>query len=196
MLRRKGGFAEPNLLNVADVEDDVYAAEDEYDGVAFVSLVMVQRQTLNPHYLYLDSCSTFKQVFTANHISDLERVRISLRAGCNTGTSTSDGKGMVLGAIRAWLIRIGIANLASIPQMERNGWTFEYKTEGSWIGTSPHDVPIVFRHDVDICNRFPFVDLRDPEIRGAFAQIEANNQMAVVEHVMANVAENEDTSDN
>ena len=46
-----------------------------------------------------------------------------------------------------------------------------------------------------VCDRFPFVDLRDPEIRRAFAQIEANNQMAVVEHVMANVVENEDTSD-
>ena len=40
-----------------------------------------------------------------------------------------------------------------------------------------------------------FSDLCDPETLGAFAQIEANNQMAVVEHVMANVAENDDTSD-
>ena len=43
-LQRKWG---PSLLNVADVEDDVYAAEDEYDSVAFVSPVMVQRRTLN-----------------------------------------------------------------------------------------------------------------------------------------------------
>ncbi len=76
---------------------------------------------------------------------------------------------MVLGAIRAWLVRTGIANLASIPQMELDGWTFEYKTEGSWIGTSPNGVPIVFRLDMDICDRFLFVDLRDPEIHRAFA---------------------------
>ena len=53
----------------------------------------------------------------------------------------------------------------------------------------------LFRRDVGICNRFQFVDVRDPEIRGAFAQIEANHQIAVVEHVMANVAEDDDTSD-
>jgi len=59
VLRRKEGFPEPNLLNVADVEDDVYGAEDEYDSVTFVLPVMVQRRTLTPHYLYLDSCSAF-----------------------------------------------------------------------------------------------------------------------------------------
>ena len=39
------------------------------------------------------------------------------------------------------------------------------------------------------------MDLSDPEIRGDFAQIEANHQIAVVEHVMANVAEDDDTSE-
>ena len=125
-LRRKGG---PSLLNIADAKDDVYGVEDEYNGVAFILPVMVQRRTLNPHYLYLDSCSAFNQVFTENHITDLERVRISLRAGCNAGMSTLDEKRMVLGAIRAWLVRTRFANLASIPQVERDGWTFGYKTE-------------------------------------------------------------------
>ena len=137
---------------MAAVDDDVYAAEDEYNGAAFVLPVMVQRHRLNPHYLYLDSCLAFNQVFRENHISDLEQVRISLRAGCNTGTSTSDEKGMILGAIKTWLVRTGIVNLASIPQMERNGWTFEYKTEGLWIGTSPNGVLIMFHRDVGICD--------------------------------------------
>ena len=56
-------------------------------------------------------------------------------------------------------------------------------------------MPIVFRRDVGICDRFLFVDLSDPEIRGAFAQIEANHQITVVERVMANVTEDDDTSD-
>ena len=64
-----------------------------------------------------------------------------------------------------------------------------------YSSTSPNGVSIVVHRDVGICDRFPFVDLRDPEIRGAFAQIEANHQIAVVEHVMANVAEDDDTSD-
>ena len=77
-LRCNGG---PSLLIVDAVKDNIYAAEDKYNGVAFVLPVMVQRRTLNPHYLYLDSCWAFNQVFTENHISDLEQVRISLRAG-------------------------------------------------------------------------------------------------------------------
>ena len=91
-------------------------------------------------------------MFTENHISDLDQVRISLRAGCNTGTRTSDEKGLILGTIKAWLIRTGIANLASIPQMEHDSWTFEYKTEGLRIDTLPNGVPIVFHRDVVICD--------------------------------------------
>merc|ERR1712153_12517 len=58
-----------------------------------------------------------------------------------------------------------------------------------------HHCHLVICLDLGVCDRFPFVDLRDPEIRRAFAQIEANNQMAVVEHVIANVAEYEESSD-
>ena len=115
-------------MNVPSLANNVYAAKDKYDGVVFVLPVIVQRPTLNPNYLYLDSCSAFTQLFTEDHILDLEKVRIYLRAGCNAGTSTSDEQEMlVLGAIKAWLVRTGVANLASLPQLEREGRTFAYK---------------------------------------------------------------------
>ena len=44
----------PILLNVDAVDNSIYATEEKYDGAAFVSPVMVQRRTLNPHYLYLN----------------------------------------------------------------------------------------------------------------------------------------------
>ena len=78
---------------------------------------------------------------------------------------------MIIGVINMWLVGTGIMNLASISQMELNGWTFEYKTEGSWIGTLPNGVPIVFHRDVGIYDRFLFVGLHDPESSGAFTQI-------------------------
>ena len=46
-----------------------------------------------------------------------------------------------------------------------------------------------------ICDQFLFVDLCDQEFCRAFVQIKANHQIAVVIHVMANVAEDDDTSD-
>ena len=100
---------------MAAVNNDIYAAEDDYNGVASVSPVAVRCCTLNSHYLYLDSCSAFNQVFTENHISDLKQVRNSLRARYNAGTSTVDEKGMHPGTTKAWLVRTGTANLASIP---------------------------------------------------------------------------------
>ena len=112
-LAQPGG---PSLLNLASLNEDVYVAEDKYDGVTFVLPVMIQWQTLNPHYLYLDSCSTFNQVFTNNHILDLGKVKISLRARCNA--STSNNQKLILGAIKAWLVRTSITNLASLPQLE------------------------------------------------------------------------------
>ena len=51
-LSKDGG---PSLLNVATFNNDIYPAKDKYDGVAFVLPVLVQRRTLNPQYLYLDS---------------------------------------------------------------------------------------------------------------------------------------------
>ena len=65
-LQCEGGG--PSLLNLDNVKDDMYGAENEYDGVTFVSPVMVQRCTFHPHYLYVDRCSAFNQVFTENHI--------------------------------------------------------------------------------------------------------------------------------
>ena len=76
--------------------------------------------------------------------------------------------------------------------MERDGWIFEYKTEGLWIGTSTNGVLIMLHHDMGICDQFPLVDLRDPELCRDFAQIKANHQIAVAEHVMMNVAEKND----
>ena len=47
---------------------------------------------------------------------------------------------------------------------------------------------IVFLCDVGICDRFSFVNSHDSEIRGVFDQIEAMQQMDVINHDMANVA--------
>ena len=59
---------------------------------------------------------------------------------------------------------------------------FAYKTKDDWVGTSPTGVSIMLCHDVDICDQFLFVDLCDSEIHWAFAQIEAMQQIAVVDH--------------
>ena len=93
--------------------------------------MLVQCYTLNPHYLHLDSYLGFNPVFTENHILDLKRVRISLRTGCNAGTSTSAEQGMILGGTKARLVQTGITNLASLPQLEHEGLHTRPKVTGS-----------------------------------------------------------------
>ena len=70
-----------------------------------------------------------------------------------------------------------------------------HKTEGGWMGTSPTGVSIIFHRDVDVSDRFPFVDLRDLEIRRAFVHIDALHEMAVVDHVTMNMVNGGDGSE-
>ena len=108
----------PSLLNIVSLDNNMYAAQDKCEGVVFSLSVMVQRHMMNPHYLYFGSCSVFNQAFIEDQILDFKTTRIYLRAGCNAGTSTPDEQGLVLGAIKAWLVRTGITNVGSLPQLE------------------------------------------------------------------------------
>ena len=48
-------------------------------------------------------------------------------------------------------------------------------TFSDWIVTLPGGTRIVFKRDTGRCNRFPYVDLRDPEIVRLFGEIRREN---------------------
>ena len=54
------------------------------------------RRTLDPNKLYLDSTSSFHQMFTDEHLDEIKQVEVVLRGHCNAGTSFSDEKGPYL----------------------------------------------------------------------------------------------------
>ena len=71
------------------MDDEDEAEEDEdYDGVAFLETSSRKRQTLNPNYAYLDTCSTYHQVINKHHVTDVRESKRLLRGQCNAGTST------------------------------------------------------------------------------------------------------------
>eukprot|EP00957_Ditylum_brightwellii_P042554 3222072-Ditylum_brightwellii.AAC.1 len=69
-------------------------------------------------------------------LSDVKAIGTVLPGNCNAGVSTSKEKG----AYRLWsfwLNEKGIANLLSIPQLEKDGYTINYNTKRNWVVTTP-----------------------------------------------------------
>ena len=76
-----------------------YSYYKEFADISFLQkesvnhMVVHTRKTFNPNCLHLDSCSSFHQDFREEHVKDLDKVSITLCAGCNTGSSYSNKKG-------------------------------------------------------------------------------------------------------
>jgi hypothetical protein len=142
-------------------------SEDILDSIGFLqnestnAVVVATHKTLNPHCLYLYSISSFRQIFTEEHLNHLNTAGITLRADCNAGTNFSTKKGWYQDLFHLWLVRNGIANLLSLPQLEDNGFTISYHTRGKWIITTPQGKDITFHREPDgICRRFPYLKMR------------------------------------
>jgi hypothetical protein len=88
-------------------------------------------------------------------------VGVTLCADCNAGTNFSTKKGWFQDLFHLWLVRNGIANLLSLPQLEDDGFTLSYHTGGNWIITTPQGKNITFHHEPDsVCRGFPYLDMR------------------------------------
>jgi hypothetical protein len=67
--------------------------KDILDGISFLrnestnAVVIKTRKTLNLHRLYLDSTSSFHQVFTKENLDHLKLAGVTLHADCNSGTN-------------------------------------------------------------------------------------------------------------
>ncbi len=125
--------------------------------------VIATRKTLNPHCFYLNSTFSFHQVFTKDHLDHLKLAGVTLRANCNAGTNFSTNKCWHQDLFHLWLVRNGIANLLSLPQLDGDGFTVSYQTVGTWIVTTPHSKEIIFHREAyGVCCGFPDTSLRAP----------------------------------
>jgi hypothetical protein len=109
----------------------------EFEGISFLQnestnpRVIATCKTLDPQQLYLDSTSSFHQVFTEEHLDNLHFAGATLCADCNTGTNFATEKGWYCNLFHLWLVRNSIANLLSLPQLEADGFTVSYHTGGN-----------------------------------------------------------------
>jgi hypothetical protein len=139
----------------------------EFEGIEFLQngssnpRAVATRKTLDPQRLYLDSTSSFHQVFTEEHLDNLRLAGATLRANCNASTHFATKKGWYRDLFDLWLVRNGIANLLSLPQLEADGFVVNYHTGGNWILTTPHGKEITFHQEEDgVCRGFPYINMQ------------------------------------
>jgi len=121
------------------------------------SFAQVAHETLHEDSYYLDSCSSFHQVFTQNHLSDITMMMLCLKDDCNTGTTYSNLNGW-WSRSHMWLVDFGIANLLSVPQLETDGFKVEY-TNSLWTVTTLERDVISFKKDTGKCGGFPYIEM-------------------------------------
>ena len=121
-----------------------------------------ERDKLDENRVYLDSCSSFHQVFTKKHLHDINTTMMRLKGDCNAGTTYSKRKGWWQG-FHMWLVESGIANLFSVPQLESDSFTIEYNTNRDWVVTTSEGEEIVFKKETGKYKGFPFIEMDSQE---------------------------------
>ena len=117
-----------NCPNLTNAQREVLAGtvhislgNAEFEGIGFLQnestnpCIIVSDNTLDPHWLYLNSTSSFHQVFTEEHLDNLCLAGATLRADCNAGTNFATEKGWYSNLFNLWLVHNGINNLLSLP---------------------------------------------------------------------------------
>lgn len=134
-LRKKnmGASVAPQLLHVSEEKEETGDVEDDpslgdLEGVALASPAAGTIVRLEPDKLYLDSCASDTQVYTENFINKVFETHVGLHTISNGGQNTASESGFLLGAMPAWLVRSGVANLLSIPDLERRGFRTSLRT--------------------------------------------------------------------
>ena len=81
-----------------------------------------------------------------------------LKGRCNAGTTSTSKQGD-LGSLKMWINGTGIANIISIPVLEKNGFRVSYDTNAEWVVHYPEGQEIIFKRDTGICDIMPYIDL-------------------------------------
>jgi hypothetical protein len=95
----------------------ISVGDAEFKGIGFLQNestnppIIATCKTLDPQWLYLNSTSSFHQVFMEEHMNNLCLAGATFCANCNAGTNFATKKGWYRDLFDLWLVRNGIANL-------------------------------------------------------------------------------------
>eukprot|EP00957_Ditylum_brightwellii_P002007 154705-Ditylum_brightwellii.AAC.1 len=100
----------------------------------------------------------YHSAFVHDMLSDVKVVGTVLQGNCNVGVFTSNEKG-AYELWSFWLNKKGIANLLSIPQLEKDGYTLNYNTKRNWVFTTPSGKGLLFKSDTGLCKGMTYLDI-------------------------------------
>ena len=132
------------------------------------------RTTLDENKLYLDSCATYHTMFLTKYLTNVKDGNSVMHGQCNAGETSTSIQGMY-GRFRFWVNKNGIANLLSIPMLEKAGYVVTTHTKKDWKVISPEGEEIVFARDTGLCEGMPFIDLREQSRGWALIETVRNN---------------------
>ena len=78
------------------------------------------RSTLDYYKFYLGSCATYHTMFHTKFLTDVKEGNTVMHGQCNAGKTSTSTQGMY-GRFKIWVNKGGIANLLSIPMLEKAG---------------------------------------------------------------------------
>ena len=113
---------------------------------------------LDWYKIYLGSCATYHYAFMRSLLHGVRDVKTVLQGNCNAGVSISKEKGYY-GMWNFWLNERGIANLLSIPQLEKDGYVIDYNSKRYWAVTTPEGKVLLFKKDTGTCAGMPYLDI-------------------------------------
>ena len=148
---------EASIESAEGVED-----YDVFDGVGFIvpsgSTATSKRLSCREHKLFLDSCATYHTMCTEKFLTRLHLTKVYLQQNCNAGSKLTNKQGYWNG-IPFWVNNTGIANLLSLPKLEKSGWLIRYKTGNKWEALSPQGQLLTFKKDTGLCKLMPYLDM-------------------------------------
>ena len=115
-----------------------------------------KRATTDPNKLNLDSAATYHSVFVTWCQKNIRVGGRTIHGNCNAGVKLSTKVGD-LGVFKMWINKGGIANLLSIPQLEKDGFRITSDTHGEWIVYLPGGDNLVFKRDAGNLKGMPYV---------------------------------------
>jgi hypothetical protein len=153
--------------------------------------------------LFLDSCATQHTMFAPEYLTGRHTSNVYLRQNCNAGSKITNQCGYYVGlkfcnagskitnqcgyydGLKFYIGEGGIANLLSVPALEKSGWKVLMETGKPVWALSPEGVLFAFKRDVGMTGGMPYLDMNCPKEH--ISRIVPKESVACIETVHSNM---------
>eukprot|EP00956_Cyclotella_meneghiniana_P009214 scaffold12647_cov40-Cyclotella_meneghiniana.AAC.3 len=176
-------------IHVSLEDASIASLDDDYGFVDGIALhVSTGRQGSRTDYgrnkLFLDSCATQHTMFAPEYLTRRHVTKVYLNQHCNAGSKLTNKCGYYAG-LRFYESDGGIANLLSVPALEKAGWKVQLNTGKPVQALSPDGLLFKFKRDVGMTGGMPYIDMDRP--KDHVVRIISKESVSCVETVRKNM---------